>query len=95
MAWIGSILGWILWLYSLVLIARMILSWVPMFSPDWRPRGPVLVVAEAIYTVTDPPLRFLRRFIPSVRFGNVAIDLSFLVLWLIVIILQRVVYSVF
>jgi YggT family protein len=52
----------------------------------------VLVLAETTYTVTDPPLRLLRRFIPSVRLGNVAFDLSFTVLffvvWFLIIIVQ-------
>jgi len=70
----------VLWVYWLILIGRLIVDWVQVFSRDWQPKGPILIVAEAIYTVTDPPLRFLRRFIPPLRFGQVAIDLSFLVL---------------
>lgn len=86
---IGSIIDVVLWLYLAILFARMILSWVPMFSPNWQPRGPVLVVAEVIYTLTDPPLRFLRKFIPAVRVGNVMLDLGFMVLWLLVLVLRQ------
>jgi YggT family protein len=43
----------------------------------------VLVIAEAIYTVTDPPLRALRKVIPSPRIGGIRLDLSFLVLMLL------------
>ena len=67
-------------MYWLILIGRLILDWVQVFSRDWQPKGPLLVIAEAIYTVTDPPLRLLRRFIPPLRLGQVALDLSFLVL---------------
>ncbi|WP_425309746.1 YggT family protein [Ammonicoccus fulvus] len=83
----------VLWIYLAVLFARMILSWVPMFSPNWQPRGAVLVLAEAVYTLTDPPLRFLRKFIPSVRVGNIMLDLGFMILWLGVLVLRQLNYS--
>ena len=51
----------ILWIFLLILFARMILSWVPVLVRDWEPRGPMLVVAEIIYSITDPPLRLLRK----------------------------------
>jgi len=49
------------------------------------------VVAEGIFTATDPPLRFLRRYIPPLRLGSVALDLSFMVLFFVVLILVNVV----
>lgn len=75
-----AILVLLLWLYWLLLIGRLIFDWVQVFSRDWQPRGPLLVIAEVIYTATDPPLKLLRRFIPPLRLGQVALDLSFLVL---------------
>lgn len=90
---LGLIIDLALLAYLAVLFARMILSWVPMFSPNWQPRGAMLVVAEVIYTLTDPPLRFLRRFIPSVRVGTVMLDLGFMVLWLLVLVLRQLNYS--
>jgi YggT family protein len=90
---VGLIIDLALLAYLAVLFARMILSWVPMFSPSWQPRGAMLVVAEAIYTLTDPPLRFLRRFIPTVRVGTVMLDLGFMVLWLVVLVLRQLNYS--
>ncbi len=81
---IFGILATLLWIYWLILIGRLIFDWVQVFARDWRPRGPLLVIAEAIYTVTDPPLNFLRRFIPPLRLGQIALDLSFLVLILAV-----------
>jgi len=62
---IWDFIGFLLWLFLLFLIGRLIFDWVQVFARDWRPRGVLLVVAEAIYTVTDPPLRFLRRLIPQ------------------------------
>ena len=81
---IFGILATVLWIYWLILIGRLIFEWVQVFARDWRPKGPILVVAEAIYTMTDPPLNFLRRFIPPLRLGQISLDLSFLVLILLV-----------
>ena len=81
---IFGLLATLLWIYWLILIGRLIFDWVQVFARDWRPRGPLLLIAEAIYTVTDPPLNFLRRFIPPLKLGQVSLDLSFLVLILAV-----------
>ncbi|MCB0917151.1 MAG: YggT family protein [Actinobacteria bacterium] len=70
----------VLTLYMFVLIGRLVFDWVQVFSRNWEPTGPVLLVAESVYTVTDPPINFLRRFIPPLKIGQVALDLSFLVL---------------
>jgi len=78
------ILTYVLTIYLVLLIGRLIFSWIQAFSRSWSPRGPVLVVAEAVYTATDPPLKFLSRFIPVVRLGSVALDLSFMVLFFVV-----------
>jgi len=86
-----AVLTYLIWFYLLLLIIRMIVSWIQAFSRDWHPRGVVLVVAEVVFTATDPPLRFLRRYIPSLRLGNVALDLSFMVLFLgLILLLQAV-----
>jgi len=69
----------LVFLFFLALIIRLVFDWVQMFSRDWRPSGVVLVLAEAVYSVTDPPLRL--------RLGAVQIDLAFTVLFLIVVIL--------
>jgi len=73
--------GFVLWLYTLVLAARMILEWVRFFAKNWRPKGVVLLLAEGIYTITDPPLRFLRRLIPPLRMGGMGIDIAFMLLF--------------
>jgi YggT family protein len=76
--------------YLVLLIARMILSWIQVYAKSWSPSGILLVVAEGVYSATDPPLRFLRRYIPSVRLGSVALDLSFMLLFLVVYVLWEV-----
>ena len=95
MVLIGSIIDWVLWIFLLILFARMILSWVPVLVRDWEPRGPVLVVAELVYSITDPPLRALRRVLRPVRVGNVQLDLAFIGLYILVSILMRVNQAVF
>jgi YggT family protein len=77
---LGNILWILLWCFSALLWSRFILEWVQQIAPQWRPRGVVLLIAEATYTVTDPPLRFLRRYIKPLRIGAVAIDLSWTLL---------------
>jgi len=65
-------------LFLFALFARLILDYVRMFRPGWRPAGIILPVAEIIYMITDKPLGFIRRFIPPLRMGPVALDLSLL-----------------
>ena len=81
---------YVLSVYLVVLIARMVLSWIQVYAKSWSPSGILLVVAEGVYSATDPPLRFLRRYIPSIRLGSVALDLSFIVLFLVVYVLWQV-----
>ena len=81
------VLTYVLYVYLLLLLGRLIFSWIQAFSRSWTPHGPVLVVAETIFTATDPPLKFLSRFIPVLRLGSVALDLSFMVLFFAVLIL--------
>ena len=76
-----------LWLYFVLLIGRLVLDYIQMFARSWRPSGPVLVIAEIIYTATDPPLRALRKVIPPLRLGSISLDLSFLVLLVLIQIL--------
>ena len=90
MQYLKVVLTYVLTIYLVVLIGRMIFGWVQVFARDWRPKGIVLVFAEVIYTVTDPPLKFLRRFIPPLRLGMMALDLSFMVLFIVVLILLEV-----
>ena len=73
----------LLFVFFLFLVGRFILDWVKVFARQWRPRGVLLVVAEAIYTVTDPPLRFTRKIVPTLNLGGLRLDLAFLVLLLV------------
>ena len=84
------VLTYVLSIYLVILIGRMIIGWIQVFARSWRPTGVVLVLAEGIFTATDPPLKFLRRYIPPLRLGTVAMDLSYMVLFIVVIVLLRV-----
>jgi YggT family protein len=85
------VLYYLLTIYLIVLVGRMIISWIQMFARSWTPTGVVLLIAETIFTLTDPPLKFLRRYIPMLRIGTVAMDLSFMVLFIVIVILLDVV----
>jgi YggT family protein len=78
-----TLLYYIVFLFFIALIIRLVFDWIQVFSRDWKPRGIVLVLAEAVYSVTDPPLRLLRSILPPLRLGAVQIDLAFLVLALV------------
>lgn len=80
-----------LYVFLFVLIFRLVMDYVFQFARSWQPGKAMVVVLEATYTVTDPPLKLLRRFLPPLRFGGVALDLSFFVLMIIVYILISVV----
>ena len=85
MATVKIVLFYALSIYLVILLGRLIFSWIQTFSRSWSPTGPLLIIAEVVFTATDPPLRFLRRFIPTIRLGTVALDLSFMVLFFVVI----------
>ena len=81
MSSVGSLLALVLNLFLLSLIARVILDYIRIFQPGGRPKGVVLAIAEAVYAVTDPIMRFVRKFIPPLRVGPVAFDIGFLVIF--------------
>lgn len=87
---IWSLLAIACFLYLIVLFARVIFSWVQVFSRDWRPRGISLVLAEVVFTLTDPPLKFLRRYIPPLTIGSIRLDVGMLILFFGVSLLMRV-----
>ncbi|MEY3635902.1 MAG: hypothetical protein RL147_331 [Actinomycetota bacterium] len=78
---VGSLLANILQLFLFALLGRLIFDYVQMFSKTWRPRGLVLYLVEAIYTITDKPMQFVGRFVPPLRLGAISLDMSFIVLF--------------
>lgn len=91
---IAELLSFLLFLYMLVLLGRLVFDWVQVFSRDWRPKGVLLVLAEAVYTLTDPPLRALRKVIPPLRIGGIALDLAFIALFFLVSIARSLVFVI-
>jgi len=85
-----ALLSLLVLLYIVVLLGRLVLDWVQVFSRDWRPTGFVLVLAEGVYSLTDPPLRALRRVIKPIRLGSVQLDLAFIALFFGLSILRSV-----
>lgn len=90
---VASLVYLVLWLFLALLFIRFIVDWVQVFARSWRPTGPVLVVLEVVYTITDPPILFLRRFIPPLRLGSVALDLSFMIVLVVCYLLLNVAAS--
>ena len=82
-------LWWALQLYFYLLIARFVVDLVLSINPTWRPRGLVLVATEIVMTLTDPPLRLVRKFIKPVRVGSISLDFGWTLLLLLVSLLQN------
>jgi YggT family protein len=87
---VGRLLSNVLLVFLLILIFRLVMEWVFQLSRSYRPTGFMSVVLEITYTITDPPLRLLRRIIPPLRIGGFALDLAFLVLFILISILRRI-----
>jgi YggT family protein len=88
---VASILHFALLVFFILMWARFVLDLVTNFVRGFKPRGALLVLAEATYTVTDPPIRTVRKVLPPIRFGGVALDFAWSVVMLAVIILMSVV----
>ena len=88
-----EILGFALFVFWLLLIARVVVEFIRSFSRDWHPRGLTVVILEAIMTVTDPPVKLLRRLIPQLTIGAVRFDLSIMVLLLVAFIGMQLAFN--
>lgn len=92
---IGQIFHGILVVFIGLLWVRFVVDWVQVFARSWTPRGPLLVGLEGVYSTTDPPIKALRRVVPPLRLGSVALDLSFLLVMVTAYVLLYVNRSVF
>jgi YggT family protein len=92
---IGLTLYYILFFFIALLWVRFIVDWVQVFARSWSPGGVLLVLLEVVYSVTDPPIKALRRVIPPLRLGQVALDLSFIIVLIAAYLLLNVVEQVF
>jgi len=88
---VANILYYALFLFFLLMWSRFILDLATSFVRGFRPRGFLLVVAEVTYTVTDRPIRAVRRVIPPLRIGGAALDFGWSIVMLATIILMSIV----
>ncbi len=84
---IRSVLHFVVLIFFVLLIGRLVVDWIQVFARDWRPRGITLVLAEAVFSATDPPLKALRRVVPPLRLGQVQLDLAFMILFFVTFLL--------
>jgi YggT family protein len=92
---VGSIIDTVLFVFLALMLVRLVVDWVQIFARSWTPKGPVLFVLEIVYSITDPPIKFVRRFVPPLRIGSVALDTSFLIVLVVVYLLQILNRSIF
>jgi len=90
---VAAVLYYLLTVFLVLLFLRLIFEYVFLLARSFRPTGLVAMLLELIYTVTDPPIKVLRRVLPPLRIGGVALDLAFLVLFILVSILRGVARS--
>lgn len=88
---VATVLYAALMIFFVLMWARFILDLARTFARKWRPRGFVLVLADLTYTVTDPPIKLVRRALPPVRVGGTALDFAWSVVMLLVVILISIV----
>ena len=89
MAIVGQLINLVLQLFLLLLFTRFVVDWVQVFARNWTPKGIVLVVLEVVYSITDPPIMFIRRFVPPLRLGAIALDTSFIIVLVAVYLLLQ------
>lgn len=94
-AMIGRVLAWLINAYITVLFVRMILDWVSILARNWYPRGVVAQLINIVYSVTEPPLRWLRRYIRPLPLVAISLDISFIVLYFALVALESVVLIIF
>ena len=83
----------LVWVFFGFLWIRFVVDWVQVFARAWVPTGPLLVGLETVYSTTDPPIKALRRVIPPLRIGTVAIDLSFIIVMISAYLLLAIIGS--
>ncbi len=88
MTLVGQILGFALQIFFYLMIARFIAELVMSFNRSWRPSGLLLPILDITYSITDPPLKFVRRFVPPIQLGGISLDLAWTIVLFGVLILQ-------
>ena len=97
MQFVGLVIALVLQLFLILLFIRFVFDWVQVFARSWSPSGVLLVMLEIVYSVTDPPINLVRRFVPPLRIGSIMLDLAFIIVLISVYVLlelNRVVFQV-
>jgi len=92
---LGSAIYLVIRIFILVLIARIVIEMIQSFSRNFQPPRWFIYIAEPLFVITDPPVKALRRVIPPLRLGNVSLDMSVIVLFIILSVLRAIVVQVF
>jgi YggT family protein len=90
MTLLWGVIGYALYVYILLILARLVVDWTRQFARKWRPVGAAAVGLEMVYVATDPPIRLLRRLVPPLQLGTVSLDLSVIILLIVMVVLQQV-----
>jgi len=77
--------------FIIMMWARLVLDLARTFAREWRPRGALLVLAEVVFTVTDPPVKLVRRVIPPLRVGGIALDFAWTIVLLACLLLVSII----
>jgi YggT family protein len=93
MALLFGVIGYALYVYLILILARIVIDWTRQFARKWRPAGAAAVGLELVYVATDPPIKLLRRLVPPLQLGTVSLDLSVIILLIAVIALRQVAVS--
>jgi YggT family protein len=93
MALLFGVIGYALYVYLILILARIVIDWTRQFARKWRPAGAAAVGLELVYVATDPPIKLLRRLVPPLQLGTVSLDLSVIILLIVVIALRQVAVS--
>jgi YggT family protein len=84
MSVVATIAIYLLYIFLGLMLVRLVVDWTMVFARSWRPSGAVAAILEIAYSVTDPPLRALRRVLPPLRLGSFALDLAFIVVIVVI-----------
>ncbi|HZC73791.1 MAG TPA: YggT family protein [Jatrophihabitans sp.] len=93
MALFWGVVGYAIYVYIILILARLVVDWTRQFARKWRPVGAAAVGVELVYIATDPPIRLLRRLVPPLQLGTVSLDLSVMILLIVLIVLRQVVLT--
>jgi YggT family protein len=90
MTLVWGVVGYVIYVYIILILARLVLDYTRQFARSWRPAGAAAIGIELVYLVTDPPIRLLRRLVPPLQLGTVSLDLSVIILLIVLIALHQV-----